>query len=336
MKVCIPFTAGDIGGTSIFMRKFVKGLEGKGIEVTTTVDDDYDLTLVIADYSRSFDGTVLEKKKKGVKVVQRLDGVMTFATSRFLFPVQNYRMKYVLHNIADYIIYQSRYCKFLCDRYLGKPKCPWSIVYNGVDIQQFSPEGERYRPANAQFTLLTVSRFSRKMTLWPLIRAMEHIKRELSNVQLLLIGPIRYEFQKMIPKSDSFIKYIGQIPNEEVPFYERGADAFVFPIRSASPNVLLESIACGLPVACYDTGSNREILGDNEAGVLAAPGLEGKLCLYYMKMPDSKKLAEAALRILFNPEPYKKAARKRAVELFSLDRMVDEYIQVFKQVLNKP
>ena len=317
------------------MRKFVNGLEGRGSEVTTNIDDNYDLILVIADYDGSYDRTVQEKKKKGVKVVHRLDGVMTFATSKFLFPRQNLRMKYVLHNVTDYVIYQSKYSKFLCDKYLGKPKCNWSIIYNGVDTQQFSPEGERYRPAKTQFTLLSVSRFSRKITLWPLIKTMEHIKREGSDIQLLLVGPINHDLQRMIPKNDTFIKYIGKVPNEEVTFYVRGADAFMFPIRSAGPNVLLESMACGLPVACYDCGSNREVLGDNEAGVLADPGLEGKLYLYCTMMPSPQKLAAATLKILFNPEPYKKAARKRAVELFSVDRMVDEYIRVFKQVLNK-
>lgn len=333
MKICIPFKPGDVGGTSIFMRKFVEGLMKKGVEVTTDIDDNYELLFVIISYDGFFNKKLQEKKEKGVKIVQRLDGVLTFATSYFFYPLRNFGMKCVHNKIADYIIFQSEYSKFLCDKYLGKPRCDWSIIYNGVDLQKFSPKGDQYH-FNTENTLISVCGFRRKVTLWPLIKAMEYIKKEVSDIQLILIGPIKSNLRKLIPPNNSHIKYIGSLPNDKLPFYERGADAFIFPIRSASPNVLLESISCGLPVACYDIGSNREVLGDNEAGALADSGFEKKVWRYYMMMPNPKNMADTVLKVLDDDVQYRKKARERAVKLFSLDKMVNEYLKVFDKVLN--
>lgn len=334
MKICIPFKPGDVGGTSIFMRKFRAGLMKQGIEVTTNIDDEYELLFVIVAHDGFFNKKLQEKKREGVKIVQRLDGVLTFATSNFGYPLKNFGMKYVHNKLADHIIFQSEYSKFLCDRYLGKPRCDWTIIYNGVDILKFCPEGDQYNPC-ASYTLISVCGFRRKVTLWPLIKAMEYIKKEVSDAQLLLIGPVNSNLRKLIPHNNSHIKYMSTIPNDKIPYYVRGADAFVFPIRSASPNAILESIACGLPVACYDIGSNREILGNNEAGVLADSGFEKKVWRYFMMMPNPRNLAEAVLKLLEDSEQYRKKARERAVKSFSLDKMTKEYINVFEKVLEK-
>lgn len=325
---------GDTGGPSVFMRKIMEGLIKRGIGVTLDIDDSCDLILVIVQYDRFFNRKLQEKKKKKIKIIQRLDGVLTFGTSKFLYPVYNFGMKYVLKNLADYVVYQSYYAKFLCDRFLGKSPCKWSIIYNGVDVKKFTPNGETHR-SNKTHTLFTLGGFRRKVTLFPIIKAFEYIKKEVPDVKLVIAGPIRHRFYKYIPKGDEHIEYLAKIPNGRVAYYMRGADVFMFSIRSACPNVLLESIACGLPVACYDIGSNREILGYNEAGILVDSGLEGKLYLYFQIMPDPKRLSRAALKILVDPIPYRKMARERAERLFSLDLMIDKYIEVFEKVLDK-
>ena len=332
MKICIPFRPGDIGGTSIFMRKFVKGLEGRGTEVTTDINDDYDLILVIVDYGKSYDKTVREKKRNGVKVVQRLDGVMTFATSKFLYPLQNLRMKYVLHNAADYVLYQSNYCKFLCDKYLGKPKCPWSVVYNGVNTQQFEPEGERYEHGH-KHVIFSVARFRRKFQLEPMLRAADYLAADIEDTEFVFAGSLTLELEEIWNKYKErpYIRYLGKVENSKLPFYERGADVFLFSTLNAlCPNALIEALGCGLPVAGYTTGSMAELVGD--AGILAR---HNKSDLWRFSNPDPVSLAQAASELLKGNAAWREKARKRAVELFSLDRMVDEYIKVFRKVLEE-
>ena len=331
MKICIPFKPGDVGGTSIFMRKFVEGLMKKGIEVTTDINDDYELLFVIITYDGFFNKKLQEKKKEGVKIVQRLDGVMTFATSNFFYPLRNFGMKYVHNKLADYIIFQSEYSKFLCDKYLGQPRCDWSIIYNGVDIDKFSPMGDGFEYV-AGTSLFTVSRFRRSQQLIPMIKAVDHISKEIENLEFVIAGPVEPKLMSLIHKDSKYVRYIGKLKNEDLPFYERSADVFMFStLNPPCPNAIIEAIGCGLPVAGYNTGAMPELVG-NEAGLLAEHKSSD---LYRFSKANPEKLAEVTLKILESNERYKKQARERAVRLFSLDKMVNEYVKVFEKVLER-
>ncbi|MDP3595983.1 MAG: hypothetical protein Q8S75_03200, partial [Nitrospirota bacterium] len=44
-----------------------------------------------------------------------------------------------LHADADYVFYQSQFCKLSADRFLGERRGPWEILYNSVDTKLFAP-----------------------------------------------------------------------------------------------------------------------------------------------------------------------------------------------------
>ena len=65
------------------------------------------------------------------------------------------------------------------------------------------------------------------------------------------------------------VRFLGAVPHEELaPFY-RSADAFVFPSRTDTFGlVLLEAMACGLPVAAYPVAGPLDVVDHPNAGVL--------------------------------------------------------------------
>ena len=40
---------------------------------------------------------------------------------------------------ADHVLYQSEFCKRSADEFLGEPRGRWEVLYNAVDVDQFSP-----------------------------------------------------------------------------------------------------------------------------------------------------------------------------------------------------
>lgn len=266
-----------------------------------------------------------------MKIVQRLDGIYTFATSNFLYPIYNFGMKYVLHKLADYVIYQSNYSKLMCDKYLGRPSCEYSIIYNGVNVHDFCPEGNRLE-YKQKHVLFSASVFRRKQQLEPMLEAMDYITQETDDALLVLAGTLTQEMKRVFSKYErsGYVKYIGRIPNEKLPFYERGADLFMFSTPNPfCPNSVIEALACGLPVAVYDTGAMRELVGE-DAGVLAEHKSDD---LWRFSNPDPQKLAQAALKIQKHNKKYKRAARNRAVKLFSIKKISKQYICVFENTL---
>lgn len=70
MKICIPFKPSDVGGPSIFMRKFTEGMMKKeSIEVGTAIDGDYEPLFVVIPYNLFFNKKLHEKESSSVKIV---------------------------------------------------------------------------------------------------------------------------------------------------------------------------------------------------------------------------------------------------------------------------
>lgn len=84
-------------------------------------------------------------------------------------------------------------------------------------------------------------------------------------------------------------------------------------------NVVLEAMACGVPVVATDVGGNRELIDDGVTGTLVPSG-------------DAGTMAEAIHRYFANAAfagRAGRAARERAVTEFSLDTMITKYHRVY-------
>ncbi len=86
----------------------------------------------------------------------------------------------------------------------------------------------------------------------------------------------------------------------------------------ASPVTILEAMACGKPCVAPRIGSIPETIVEGETGYLTPPG-------------DEAELAAAVIRLLTDPARmgrFGQNARKRALEGYSLERMVEGYEQL--------
>ncbi len=90
----------------------------------------------------------------------------------------------------------------------------------------------------------------------------------LSDVQLVIAGGHGYKFEEVKAAIRRFgledmIKVLGRVPDEDVPALFSGAVASVYPSFVEGFGLpVLESMACGTPVVCADTGALPEVGGD--------------------------------------------------------------------------
>ena len=79
-------------------------------------------------------------------------------------------------------------------------------------------------------------------------------------------GPALERIRARFPR----VNYLGLLDREELAKVYAAADVFVFPSKTDTFGlVLLEAMACGLPVAAYPVTGPRDVIGDSKAGVLA-------------------------------------------------------------------
>jgi len=104
----------------------------------------------------------------------------------------------------------------------------------------------------------------------------------------------------------------------------QGLDCFVLPsLAEGVSNTLLEAMACGLPAVATRVGANGELVDEGVTGATVPAA-------------DSPALAQAILHYFDHPAlavEHGRAARARAQQQFSLERMVDRYHDLYSRLL---
>ena len=146
-------------------------------------------------------------------------------------------------------------------------------------------------------------------------------------VELMLVGQIPASIQGKTQRDTAVpLRWIGLVAPQEIPQIDRSAHLlFSADLNPACPNSVIEALACGLPVATFDTGSLPELVQGDSGRVVSYGGDPWRL-----DPPDIPALAEACLPILQQQERFRAAARARAEQAFSLDDMVERYLQVIQ------
>lgn len=160
------------------------------------------------------------------------------------------------------------------------------VIRCGVDTTQFAPvPQERDGPLH----LLTVCRLVEKKGVDALLRGAARFGRETGRAWKLTIagtGPLWQDLVAAAHKLDveQHVAFLGAVPNEQVRQLVQEADVFALPCRvdrngdkDGIPVVLMEAMAEGKPVVCGDLLTIRELVSDNEHGLLVEPGNVTKL-----------------------------------------------------------
>jgi glycosyltransferase involved in cell wall biosynthesis len=145
----------------------------------------------------------------------------------------------------------------LASRGIG-PTMPWS---RGIDDTLFRPEGPRH-PAMAALAgpvLLSVGRIAAEKNLEAFLDADVP-----GNKVVVGDGPALAALQRKYPKA----LFLGSLSGEALASAYRAADCFVFPSRTDTFGlVVIEALACGVPVAGYPVAGPLDILGPDGRGV---------------------------------------------------------------------
>ena len=329
-RICIVPKV-NTGGMGSFRLKFEDGLKQRGIEVTHNPEDESDVILVIGGTRHLL--PLWRAKRRGVRIVQRLDGINWVQRARWSglrYTVRaelgNLLLAYIRNRIANRVVYQSEFIRGWWDDWYGVAGARVHVILNGVDLDAYYPKGGNDIPAQPPYRLLVVEGSlagGLDTGLQAAVRLGE-ILSETYPVHLTVAGRIDARTKARLEKESRFpIELMGVIQRERIPELMRSSHLlFSAEINPPCPNSVIEALACGLPVVGFDTGSLRELLG-SETGRLAPYGGDP----WKLESPDVPALAKAAIDVLQNQDRFRPAARARAKEILGLDKMVDDYLR---------
>jgi len=214
---------------------------------------------------------------------------------------------------ADYVLYQSEFCKLAADRFYGARVDRYEVLHNPVDTIAFAPQHER---ARRPLTLLLGGSQYQRYRVECAVEALSLVRRERRDARLIVDGELSFVagaaryVQGLVSRMDvgDAVEFRGPYTQIEAPSLFHRADLLLHPkYNDPCPTVVLEAMASGLPVIYSQSGGTPELVG-RSAGI----GIPAPLDWDCDHPPDSSALADAALALADDLEDRATAARERA------------------------
>ncbi|PKO11624.1 MAG: hypothetical protein CVU39_28365 [Chloroflexi bacterium HGW-Chloroflexi-10] len=327
-----------LGGPTSFQAKLIKSLNARGFRTTfNPQDSDVGALLVIGGTKHL--AQIWQARRRGIRVVHRLNGMNWIHKKRRTGLMHYLRSEYgnlilstIRKSMADHIIYQSQFARSWWQTSYGTTRASFNVVYNGVDLAVYNPNGPQQRPQDHLRVLLVEGHLGggNEEGLFNAAQMVELLEHRLDQrVELMVAGDVPASLRARITtERKAWVTWAGVVKREDIPMLDRSAHLlFSADLNAACPNSVVEALACGLPVVAFATGSLSELV-DHNAGQVAPYGAN------YWKLdpPDISALADAAQEILTRLPYFQQGARARAEAEFGLDQMVDAYMKALLPV----
>lgn len=221
---------------------------------------------------------------------------------------------------ADGLVANSQGLKRLALYFYDKNE--FKVICNGIDTDFFCP-GKEDRGEKNCVRILFVSRLIERKGLQYVIPMLKDIQREANKeIRLVVVGdgPYRSTLEEIAVQSNvtDLIEFAGQKDKADIVKYYQQSDIFILPSKKEGmPNVVLEAMACGLPIVMTPCQGSEELIDGN--GIVSA----------------IEDFPSNILRII-NSDDMLETMGKRSIEMaeniFSWNRTANEYIKLFSLV----
>ncbi len=205
-------------------------------------------------------------------------------------------------------------------------RTPYRIIPNGVDCEFFRPDPgagwafrRRYGLGDGPF-LLSVGALAVEKRWDVLLDGVSRLPRPAPPLVVCGSGPLAPLLRAEAERRGLDARFMGWLEPAQLVGAFNAATCVVHAGAEACSLAITEALACGRPVLAADSGGTRELVGD--AGALAPPLDAETLALLLQEL-----LGDARWRTALSA-----AARRRAVEHFSLGRMVQAYVDLLESI----
>lgn len=313
---------------AIFARNALRAVEAAAPDIVLSLERTY-----CQDIYRAGDGVHrewLQRRKRAASPLKRLlislnplhMTLLSLEKRLFSSP----RLKKVIAN--------SRMVSDDIQRHYGLPRDKICVIYNGVNLKEFSPLMRSARQAlrrglgireNSFVILFVGSGFERKGLNF-LMRSVRLLREKRKDTVLIVVGKGRQG--KYLKEADALGIKEGVFfrgPSKDTAKYYALSDVFALPsIYEPFSNACLEALASGLPVVTTRANGASEIITEGVNGsIVEDPSDHEELSRRISIFLDAKRLEMAAI------------AARSAAERFPIERTVGSILELMEELAGK-
>jgi teichuronic acid biosynthesis glycosyltransferase TuaC len=209
-------------------------------------------------------------------------------------------------------------------------------VYGVLDLEEFSPVPDKI-PARKELALpldktiaLYAGYLTKRKGVYDLLEAIYRVQKKHPEILLAICGagPEETALRRLIREKgmEHTIRIAGEIEPEQMNKWMQAGDLFVLASHTEGmPNVVMEAMACGLPVVATAVGGLPEAVGDCNGVILVPP-------------ENIDELEKAIVKIINENQPkvnMRIAARKRAEEKFGVKRNARLILDYLRKIVEE-
>jgi len=229
---------------------------------------------------------------------------------------------------ADHVLYQSEFCKRSADAFVGEPRGTWEILFNAVDVDQFTPAVES--PSEGPVLLLGGDQ-TQSYRLELGLRTLAALLPAHPDARLLVTGRLITPPAPLIAALgvSGHVELIGRYAQRDAPgLFRRSHLLLHTKVNDPCPSLVIEAMACGLPVVYPASGGTVELVGD-----VAGIGVPHSDSFEHDDPPAPEAMADAVERVLGDLPTRAAEARRRAVDRFALGPWLERHEVVFRELI---
>lgn len=236
------------------------------------------------------------------------------------------RLDWLIARLATCVVANSH---ATAQRFAGRSVPDIRVVYNGIDVRQFAAESPAKKPLGAGRILLCVARVSRWKRHDIVLDVFDQLSPDLDDLHLVCIGgpdPDDPGWMKQLRERTARLAHGDRVHwlgmRSDVASWYSAADILIL----ASENepfgrVIVEAMACGVPVVACNRGGPAEIMEQGGQGFLVVPGNTAEMAHRTQLVLQDRGLHDRLAT----------AGRIRA-EDFTLQKHTDRMISVFESL----
>ena len=334
IRLCCLVRKGEIG-------EHIEKL-GFNVDLLNASDKVYNFTTLLKLYIYLLRNKVdiLQTAFFNVNLLGRVAGILAgvpkiIVEEHSYYERYNPRLGFILRRINKYLsmyTYKIIACADIVAKRISSeeniPLDKFRVIPNTVDPERMKPASNRdsfRRELNIKDTEITIgfiASFAQRKGHVFLIDALHKCIRDVPGLKLLLIGTgaLKSEIEAMVKERglSDYVSFLGL--RHDIPDIISALDIYVQPSLAEAFSIsITEAMSMGVACIVTDVGGNREIVGEDECGIIVAP-------------KDTDALKDAIIRLAQDEVLRKKmgnAARQRIAKVFSPQRYVNSLEELY-------